>query len=401
MTIEWSPLRRLAHQVNGGTPGPDPSNWGGSVQWATPVDLARSDGGLLGQTDRTITKIGLKEGSREVPAGSLILSTRAPIGYVVRTESSTAFNQGCRGLIPDSSVDVRFLQFWIWSQADQLKARGSGSTFLELGSDSLASLGVPLRPLDEQRRIAAFLDDQVGRIERVIALRKQQMITAASRTSSAMDSLFDGEAIPVKQLLKQSPCYGVLVPRFVDNGTPFIRIGDLSGSTIARDLVHIETVQSIEYRRTVVRAGDVLVGVVGSIDKSAIVDPDAAGSNLARAVARLVPRSDVPSEVIWGWTKTAKYRDQARLATQTDTAQPTLNMGDLKNFPIHIPRQVPLSVLGDRIVAVADSTRAIQAVLTSSAQLLRERERSLITAAVTGEFDVSSASTRALVGVTS
>src|SRR5271157_1993578 len=93
-------LRRVFRVINGGTPTSDPANWNGSVPWATPVDLGRSHGGVIRDTDRTLTIDGLRAGSSLVPGGSLIVSTRAPIGYVAEVAEPTAFNQGCRGLVP-------------------------------------------------------------------------------------------------------------------------------------------------------------------------------------------------------------------------------------------------------------------------------------------------------------
>ncbi len=61
------PLRRFARLVNGGTPTAEGPNWGGDVQWATPIDLARVDGGFIAQTDRTLTPVGLRQGKRIGP----------------------------------------------------------------------------------------------------------------------------------------------------------------------------------------------------------------------------------------------------------------------------------------------------------------------------------------------
>lgn len=84
------PLRRIATVVNGGTPTADASNWGGEVPWATPVDLGRHDGRALGATERTLTDRGLETGSSLVPERSIILSTRAPIGYVCVNKVATS-----------------------------------------------------------------------------------------------------------------------------------------------------------------------------------------------------------------------------------------------------------------------------------------------------------------------
>lgn len=85
--IEFVQIRRLARLANGGTPTADDIYWGGSVLWATPVDLARVDGGTISTTSRTLTAAGVRTGSATIPARSVRLSTRAPIGYAAVTAS--------------------------------------------------------------------------------------------------------------------------------------------------------------------------------------------------------------------------------------------------------------------------------------------------------------------------
>lgn len=169
------PLRRVFRIVNGGTPTSDDANWGGDVSWATPVDLARYNGGRLSSTDRTLTTEGLKSGSRTVRTGSLIVSTRAPIGYVAETATTMAFNQGCRGLEPLSDIDIRFFRYQLGALAEWLQSRGSGSTFLELSTEALAETQVSSPPLAEQRAIADYLDAETSRIDALIA-KKQQLV---------------------------------------------------------------------------------------------------------------------------------------------------------------------------------------------------------------------------------
>ena len=262
--------------------------------------------------------------------------------------------------------------------------------------ETFRSVAIPLPGLDEQRRIADFLDDQVSFLNRVMDSRERQRILVQERLVANYDALFVGPPRPLKQVLRQSPSYGVLVPRFVDDGgVRFIRIGNLNHLE-EPDLMlnQIDAAQSLEYRRTLVKPGDVLVGVVGSIDKSALVPEDLRGANLARAVARLVPTDELPAELLLAWTKTSYYGVLARQATANDTAQPTLNMGDLKNFPIALRTDCKVSELLEKARRAKTSHGELVSALENSLALLQERKRALITAAVTGEFDVSTASGR-------
>ncbi len=245
----------------------------------------------------------------------------------------------------------------------------------------------------EQQRIADFLDDQVARIDNIIAARRAQQGQVSEVRASRLADIFRSDnAWPLNVLLDRSPQYGVLVPKLQDVGVPFIRVGDLDRIASPDQLANLPCIsaeQSKEYSRTIVQDRDVLVSVVGSIDKAAIVNPEIAGSNVARAVAVLRPNSEVPSELLYAWTKSTQYLDQAKLATGGDTAQPTLNMGDLKKFGVGVDGD--LVAAGREATSVMRSAEQEKRMFDRSIALMTEMKRSLITAAVTGEFDVSTA----------
>jgi type I restriction enzyme S subunit len=180
-----------------------------------------------------------------------------------------------------------------------------------------------------------------------------------------------------------------LVPRFCESGVPFIRVNDLAGIA-AGDIprLTIEPEQSAEYRRTVVAAGDVLVSVVGSLDKVAVVPAHLAGANIARAVCRLVPRSGIDSQLLALWMQTREYLDQAFRETVGDTAQATLNMSDLARFDVHFPAPDLAEQFAARLASRLQPIERTSRSLSRQISLLHERRLALITAAVTGQIEI-------------
>lgn len=174
-------IKRVARVVNGGTPTPAEENWNGSVLWATPVDLNKVDGGFITNTDRCLSDIGVETGSVKVPAGSVILSTRAPIGYAAVAQNAISFNQGCKALVPHrpDETDSRYLRYAIQSSVEQLQVLGKGSTFLELSTQDLGSFCVPWPSYSEQVKIADQLDRELAEIDGLIAdqIRLQELLT--------------------------------------------------------------------------------------------------------------------------------------------------------------------------------------------------------------------------------
>lgn len=194
--MRWAEVatRRVFRIVNGGTPKSEEQYWNGDVPWATPVDIGAVDGNYLVSTERTLTEKGVCAGSRAVPGGSLILSTRAPIGYIAQTRERIAFNQGCRGLIPAVPADVRYFRYYLYALRDELVSRGAGSTFMELSTDALAAVPVKCPPVDEQRRIADFLDAETARIDQMTVSRRAQVDTLGELWDSQLAAAIDEQA---------------------------------------------------------------------------------------------------------------------------------------------------------------------------------------------------------------
>lgn len=167
----------------------------GSINWITPTDLSRLNGKIyIEESERKITEKALKDANLTLlPKDSIIISTRAPVGYVSVLLEPAAFNQGCKGLIiknPDS-VHSEFYYYYILSKKRFLENQSSGSTFKELSKDALGRFQIPLPPLPEQRRIAEVLSivdrkleferRRRGKLERIKRGMMNELLTGRKR----------------------------------------------------------------------------------------------------------------------------------------------------------------------------------------------------------------------------
>jgi type I restriction enzyme S subunit len=141
----------LAEIAGGSTPRTkEPSFWeDGTHFWATPKDLSSLAAPVLLETERKVTELGLSQiGSGLLPPGTVLLSSRAPIGYLAVTEVPVAINQGFIAMLPRLGVSHLFLLYWAeWAQQEIL-SRANGSTFLEISKSSFRPipLVVPAPP---------------------------------------------------------------------------------------------------------------------------------------------------------------------------------------------------------------------------------------------------------------
>lgn len=146
----------------GGTPATaNESYWDGDIPWITPTDLSRSRTPTISQTERTISKEGVKNSSaRLLPPGSIVISTRAPIGYLAVTGREMTINQGCKAVIVKDSQKVfsPYLYYRLLTLVSKMKELGTGSTFKELSQNDLKSVEFPLPLPPEQAEIVHVLD---------------------------------------------------------------------------------------------------------------------------------------------------------------------------------------------------------------------------------------------------
>jgi type I restriction enzyme S subunit len=136
----WA-VRRIGDVVNavgGSTPRTDQSAfWDGSINFATPKDMSQLRTPVLLETERHITQSGAEQVSSGVlPPGTVLLSSRAPIGYLAMTEVPVVVNQGIIAMICDKELPNLYVLQWIKENLDTIIANANGTTFLEISKSN-------------------------------------------------------------------------------------------------------------------------------------------------------------------------------------------------------------------------------------------------------------------------
>jgi type I restriction enzyme S subunit len=168
--------------VGGATPSTrNAANWDGDVLWATPSDLTNCTDARLSDTKRKISQMGLESCSASIiPAGSILLSTRATLGYPVLIEKEVSFNQGVTGLIPSGAANAKFFVHVLNQMENELTRIAAGSTFPEVPRSRLKKMQikVPSREVQDQ---AVLKIDKLQQL--VMHLRDHQDSTKRFRLS--------------------------------------------------------------------------------------------------------------------------------------------------------------------------------------------------------------------------
>lgn len=171
----------VAEIVGGGTPSTkEEDNFGGTISWLTPKDLSGYHYRYISHGERNITEKGLSNSSAKLlPAKSVLLTTRAPVGYVAIAKNPVTTNQGFRSLVLRSGFDPEFLYYLLKTNTQYLQNHASGTTFGELSGSTLKSLNFLFPPLPEQKAIASIL----GALDDKIELNREmnEMLEAMAR----------------------------------------------------------------------------------------------------------------------------------------------------------------------------------------------------------------------------
>lgn len=168
---EWKTykLSEIGSVVGGATPSTTvDAYYNGDIPWLTPKDLSNFHERYIERGERNITKSGLNSCSAQLlPAGSVLFSSRAPIGYVAIAKNPIATNQGFKSIIPNpEKADSLFLYYLLKYNKDNIEAMGSGTTFKEVSGATMKNIEVYLpEDLEEQRRIAGILGSLDDKIE--------------------------------------------------------------------------------------------------------------------------------------------------------------------------------------------------------------------------------------------
>lgn len=159
---EIAKIGDIGEVIGGGTPSTDIDEyWDGEIPWLTPADLADFDGVYIAKGSKSITEFGLKKSStRLMPKNTVLLSSRAPIGYVALARNEICTNQGFKSVVCDvKRVLYPYLFYFFKMNKPLLEGYGSGATFLELSGGTLKKIKLLLPPIKIQKAFAHIVDD--------------------------------------------------------------------------------------------------------------------------------------------------------------------------------------------------------------------------------------------------
>lgn len=192
----WTRLGHVTTVVGGGTPSSSVPVYyeNGEIPWISPVDLSRYTDMYISKGRRNITQQGLANSSAKLmPKGTVLLSSRAPIGYVAIAENELCTNQGFKSFLPSPAFLSEYLYWYLIYSKDRLESYASGTTFLELSGSKVAQVEFALPPLPEQQRIVERIESLFSKLDQAKELAQSALDSFETRQAAILHKAFTGE----------------------------------------------------------------------------------------------------------------------------------------------------------------------------------------------------------------
>lgn len=419
---EWdvAALKRNYSIIGGSTPKSDnEAFWDGDISWVTPTDLSKMDTFEIKNSIRTITAEGFAScGTTLVPSGSLILSTRAPIGSLGIATKELCTNQGCKALVPRDDTNSRFCAYLLSIATEALNICGRGTTFLELSGDALGAFKATFPLLPVQNVVSDFLDRETAKLDTLIA-KQERLIELLQEKRQAMISHAVTKGLDPSVPMRDSGIEWLgMVPehwkvlhlsRVAIGGTqnglykppsghdpsgiPCISMGEaFSGRIIslkARDRVILSEEEFEKYR---LDEGDLLFArrslVFEGSGKCSLISAQAAGQVFESSIIRIKLNRDLLlPEFALLFMASIPGRYQILSITDQTTIS-GINSQNLRQCVIPVPSLDDQAQIVDDIVRYDKTFDALVSKSRRNTDLMREHRTALISAAVTGKIDV-------------
>lgn len=395
----WVKLGEVCRVASGSTPSSDtPEYWDGDIVWITPTDLGRQTSHLITDSSRRITQAGFENsGTEMVPAGSVVMSSRAPIGHLAIATVPLCTNQGCKCFVPGNDVDNHFLFFALKMSVPALQALGSGATFAEVSKSQVQAFSIPLPPIPEQKRIAAILTEQMTAVEKARTAAEARLKAAKELSAAYLREVFESEeaqgwqrkrlgklaAVVQNGIYKSAEHYG--------HGQPFVRMYNIPNSywKLNLDTLAQVSLDEAEKQKFLLQADDLLVSRVNSFElvgKCAWVGQEAEGYAFENMLIRVRLNDGAIPKFVAQQFGTSQVRQQIEKVAKRAIGQASINSEDLRGIELVLPPREEQWQLAKMLEEKSFASASLFSSIESELGSIKELPAALLRQAFSGQL---------------
>ncbi|MDI3349671.1 restriction endonuclease subunit S [Mycoplasmopsis arginini] len=318
-------IKEISEIINGATPSTsNPLYWDGSIPWITPKDLTDFHNRYINSGHSFITEEGYKSCSTKMlPIGTILLSSRAPIGYLAIANKEMCTNQGFKSIICNSQyINNLYMFYWLSTKINYLQQISSGATFKELSKDNLENVEINLPTLAEQQHIVntiGTIDDLIEKKQIEYNKKLKYLLFLLDKSESDKTNTFgyvfksfNGGTFESKYYVTNSNKKLITIKNIDDSGFNTNNVSQLS-----------EEKADNKYLLSI---GDIVLTMTGNIGRSGIVDEN--NCYLNQRVLKITSDS---SSYLFAYLH--KYKKEI-IQLGKGTAQLNLSLDDLKELKV-------------------------------------------------------------------
>ena len=336
-------LRDIGDIVSGATPKTTVAeNFGGAIPWLTPADLSGYTQKYISRGKRNLTQLGYDSCSTQImPSGTVLFSSRAPIGYTAIAKNPICTNQGFKSIVPKPFVNSEFLYYQLIYLRKTIQDMGSGTTFKEISAKKFGAVQVTIPPLVEQEHIISRIEELFSQLDASVAelkTAKERLKVYRQAVLKEAFSKFDGS---IEKTIS-SVCENIVdcphsTPKWVQKAKLCLRTTNFKPGYLnlsEKNYVSEETFCE-RISRLAPKPGDVLFSREGAILGIACIIPDGLEVCMGQRMMLLRPSEDLLNKYLMYYLNSPKARTLI-IENVGGTASPHINVGDIKNFTIPI-----------------------------------------------------------------
>lgn len=414
----WVRLGAITSIVGGGTPSSKVKEYyeDGTIPWLSPADLSGYEKIYISRGAKNITELGLEKSSAKLmPKDTVLLSSRAPIGYVAIAENEMCTNQGFKSFLPSPAYTPRYLYWYLKGAKNLLESYASGTTFLELSASKAAKVEFPLAPIEEQSRIVARIESLFAKLDEAKEKIQEVLDGAELRKAAILQQAFSGkltekwrEENDIEEDRWEEHTLGEVCrsiydgdhmpPPKTEEGIPFLVISNVNTGYLSFEntrYVNEEYFNNISDTRKPEK-GDVLYTLVGSYGIPVVVDTGRPFC-FQRHMALLKPKT-VQTRYLWYVLQTKEFFYKATKVA-TGTAQLTVPIKKLRELSINVPQMPEQQEIVRLLDNLLFNEQATVTACESALDTIDTLKKSILARAFRGELgtnDPSEASAKEL-----
>ena len=327
-------ISQICEVISGGTPSTKiVSYWGGDIIWLTPKDLSSNTSKWISKSINTITQEGLNNSSAQlIPKDAVLLSSRAPIGYLALAATQLCTNQGFKSMVCNKNIILpEYLYYLLQTKVEDLNNISTGSTFKELSASLLKNFKINVHDMVDQQHIVDILgsiDDKIENNEKIIASLEQQIHCIFIKF---YQSLSETSTVGKEFICALGGTPKTSVPEYWDGDVNWINSGEVNKLRITKASKKITKLGMEKSATKLLPKGTTVIAITGAtLGQVSLLEIDTCANQSVIGIYSEKFGRDFIYPLI-------THHINDLVSKQTGGAQQHINMNDVKTLNIKIP----------------------------------------------------------------